>query len=374
MNIEKYMRELETLVNIDCGSHNPEGLNRVADKLIEWYQAIGWHVKRHDLGTQTGPCLEISNKPDCEYYDYMFIGHMDTVFPDGTVSKRPFRKDGDIVTGPGSEDMKNGDLAMLHVAENLSKDALNRLNICMCYNPDEEIDSIYSRGITEEIGSKSKVIFVMESAQEKGESHCIGRKGRLMYELKVTGKSGHAGYIYKIDAASAINALGHYIVEIEKLGSREKETTVNIGMISGGTAVNVVADVAALNVEMRFWNEEEQKRIETEMERLVNTEFVPGTKAEILSKAFSPAWSQTEKGLEFIKRVERIAAANDIPFRTHVRGGLSDANHLCTVCPVIMDGMGPFGEFAHSEREYTTVSSFEPCVRLLCSILEDEEE
>ncbi|MBQ9037174.1 MAG: M20 family metallopeptidase [Erysipelotrichaceae bacterium] len=371
MNVEEYLNQLRELVNIDCGSYNPEGINKVADKLTKWYEEIGWHVTRHDLGKQTGPCLEITNKPGADHYDYMFIGHMDTVFPDGTVAERPFKQDGNIVTGPGSEDMKNGDLAMLHVAKNLSKEALDKLSICMCYNPDEEISSVYSKDITEEIGIKSRVMFVMESAQLQGTSHCIGRKGRLVYHIKVKGKAGHAGYIYKIDAASAINALGHYIVEISELGSKEKETTVNIGLINGGTALNVVAAEAELKVEMRFWSEEEQHRIEEAIERLVNTTFVEGTEAEVTFKEFSPSWNQSEEGMKFVEEVARIAERNNIPFKTHVRGGLSDANHLSKVCSIILDGMGPFGEFAHSVKEYTTVDSAEPCVRLLVHILEE---
>ncbi|MBQ1826475.1 MAG: M20/M25/M40 family metallo-hydrolase, partial [Erysipelotrichaceae bacterium] len=82
--------------------------------------------------------------------------------------------------------------------------------------------------------------------------------------------------------------------------------------------------------------------------------------------------SQTPEGLRFIDQVAKIAERNGIPFETHVRGGLSDANHLSAHCGIIMDGMGPFGQYAHSEDEYTTLDSFEPCVKLLCAILEDK--
>ena len=367
---ELYLRELEELVNVDCGSHNVKGINVIADKLESWYRELGWFVRRHDLGDVTGPLLEISNKPYCDHYDYMLIGHMDTVFPDGTVEKRPFKRDGNIITGPGSEDMKNGDLAMLHVARNLSSEALERLNICMIYNPDEEISSVYSKAVIDEIGSRCNVVFVMESAQKQGISHCIGRKGRLQYHIKVTGRAAHAGYIYKVESANAVEALAHYVIEIQKLASREKDTTVNVGVIKGGTVTNVVPDEAELRVEMRFASKEEQERIESSIAELMNRVFVEGTHAEIVEKALQPSWSQSEQGYRFIERVAEIAERNGLPFETHVRGGLSDANHLSAYCPVIMDGMGPFGEFAHSEREYTTLDSFEPCVRLLLSILE----
>ena len=91
-DLEEYLKQMETLVNIDCGSHDPEGINKVADYLEQWYREIGWTVKRHDLGPETGNLLEISNRP-ADHYDAMFVGHMDTVFPAGTCAERPFRTD-----------------------------------------------------------------------------------------------------------------------------------------------------------------------------------------------------------------------------------------------------------------------------------------
>ena len=89
MNLELYLEQMKELVNIDSGSENVAGINRVADKLAGWYQEIGWNVERIpvDGGRQV---LLITNHVS-EHYDAMYIGHMDTVFPDGTAEKRPFR-------------------------------------------------------------------------------------------------------------------------------------------------------------------------------------------------------------------------------------------------------------------------------------------
>lgn len=100
VNREEYLEQLKTLVNIESGSYNPVGINRVADQLEAWYRQLGWHIQRHDLGPETGNLLEISNRP-AEHYDVMFVGHMDTVFPDGTVAKRPFSMDEHNAYGPG---------------------------------------------------------------------------------------------------------------------------------------------------------------------------------------------------------------------------------------------------------------------------------
>ena len=102
------------------------------------------------------PVLLITNRPS-DHYDAMFIGHMDTVFPDGTAAKRPFRIEGENYYGPGVGDMKNGDTAMYHIAANLPREVADKLSIAMVYNPDEEIGSVYSRETTDAIGRKPTI-------------------------------------------------------------------------------------------------------------------------------------------------------------------------------------------------------------------------
>ena len=128
MDIKKYLQQLELLVNIDCGTHNYEGIKKVADYLIDWYKEIDWQIKIHDTKDENYKVYEIFNHDD-SHYDVMFIGHLDTVFPDGTVSKRPFKIIDDVCYGPGVNDMKNGVLAMLHIGENLDYSQVNYVNM-----------------------------------------------------------------------------------------------------------------------------------------------------------------------------------------------------------------------------------------------------
>lgn len=371
MDLKEYLDQLETLVNIDCGSHNPKGIKEVAEHLKRWYEEIDWHIRVHEIKDHA-PVLEISNHPDCEYYDAMFIGHMDTVFPDGTVSKRPYRKEGDFCYGPGVEDMKNGDLAMLHIAKNIKEETNNKLNICMCYNPDEEIGSRHSKDILKEIGKKSKRIFVMESSQDEGKGHVFNRKGKVNYVLSFHGIAGHAGFMFENENASAIEELGRYVVELSKLKDREKETSVNVGVIKGGSTVNTVADYAYLELEARFLSKEERDRIVNTIEKMVNGKpYIDNVKVKIDEFIESSLWRQTPEGLEYIENVKKIANDMGLEFYEKKRGGLSDANHLSEVCPIIMDGMGPCGMYAHSEKECMDVRSVEPCIELFERVLDD---
>lgn len=373
MDFELYKRQLETLVNIDSGSANAEGVNRVADKLAGWYTELGWQVQEIMVGEGTRKVLLITNHP-AEHYDVMFIGHMDTVFPDGTAAKRPFHIEGDNCYGPGVGDMKNGDVAMYHVAANLSPEVSKKLNIAMVYNPDEEIGSVYSHEVTDCIAARSSVVVVMESAGQLGTRHCFARKGSLGYTLEFHGQAAHAGFMFEVENASAVLEMGHAIVELMNLASREKNTTVNVGVAQGGTAANVVADYARITVNARFFLDEERERIKNAVHQLVEGEpYVKGVKTVIVSESEGRPLVESEKTKAFVERLKELAAELDIPFLEKPRGGLSDANHLayCGSDPIVLDGMGPHGANDHSEKEYSYLKSAVPCVQLLLRMLED---
>ena len=373
MDFELYKRQLETLVNIDSGSANAEGVNRVADKLAGWYTELGWQVQEIMVGEGSRKVLLITNHP-AEHYDVMFIGHMDTVFPDGTAAKRPFHIEGDNCYGPGVGDMKNGDVAMYHVAANLSPEVSEKLNIAMVYNPDEEIGSVYSREVTDRIAAQSSIVVVMESAGQLGTRHCFVRKGSLGYTLEFHGQAAHAGFMFEVENASAVLEMGHAIVELMNLASREKNTTVNVGVAQGGTAANVVADYAKITVNARFFLDEERDRIKNAVHQLVEGEpYVKGVKTVIVSESEGRPLVESEKTKAFVGRLKELAAELDIPFLEKPRGGLSDANHLayCGSDPIVLDGMGPHGANDHSEKEYSYLKSAVPCVQLLLRMLED---
>lgn len=372
MDLDLYLKQLEELVNIDSGSRNAAGINLVADRLEAWYRELGWNVESIGLGEETGRMLLITNRP-ADHYDVMFVGHMDTVFPDGTAKERPFRMDDENVYGPGVGDMKNGDVAMYHVAANLPQEVLNRLNIAMVYNPDEEIGSIYSRDAMDAIGSRADYIFVMESAGRNGTRHCFARKGSLGYELEFYGKAAHSGFMFEVENASAVLEMGHYIVALMGLASREEDTTVNVGIAQGGTARNVVADFAKISVEMRFKKDSERVRLKETVTAMVKgTPFVEGVRTEIVKEKETMPFVKTEAAGRFVEHMKALAEELGIPFEEKDRGGLSDANHLSRCGnAVVLDGMGPHGALDHSEKEYGYVGSVEPCIRLLVRVLED---
>ena len=197
----------------------------------------------------------------------------------------------------------------------------------------------------------------MEGAGPGGE-HCFARKGAMRYVLRFHGQAAHAGFMFEEKNASAVLEMGHYIVKLMGLASREEDTTVNVGVAKGGIATNVVADSAEIWVEMRFKKESERERLAGEVDKLLHGEpFVPGVRVEVAHYDDSPAWTKTPEALAHIAHMESLAESLGIPFTQKDRGGLSDANHLSTTGAICSDGMGPHGALDHSEKEYSIMTT-----------------
>ena len=149
VNVEQFLQELEILVNMDSGQGNPEGITAVGKWLADRLVAKGWIADYVDVGAETGRCTVVKNR-EADHYDVMLVGHVDTVFPTGETAKRPFCRDETRAYGLGVIDMKQGDLAIVHVLEQLPAEVNEKLNILVIFNPDEEIGSKYSRKLIDD--------------------------------------------------------------------------------------------------------------------------------------------------------------------------------------------------------------------------------
>lgn len=363
---EEYFSQLEELVNLDSGSTDREGVNRIASYFAPKFEALGFEVQRI-RGEETGDCL-VMNRGGREHYDVLFLGHMDTVFPRGTAEERPFRMDGEKAYGPGVADMKNGLLAIYHIGPALPREAADKLSLCVVMNPDEEISSSFSTPILIEQASKADHAFVMESALLTGEA-CMERKGMVQYTLEFQGIAAHAGYVYETRNASAILEMAHWIPALSALGDREKRTSANVGMVSGGTAVNVVPDRAVLEVEFRMWEESERRRIEAAVEEMLAHPFVEGVSVRIRAKHGKLPMSPSVGTLDFVEHWRGKAGKMGLFFDVKQRGGLSDANSIAAYVPVCLDGMGPRGGMDHGVDEHMLVSGARDCFVLLSAML-----
>lgn len=375
VDVERFLQELEILVNMDSGQGNPDGITAVGKWLADRLVAKGWIAEHVDVGTATGNCTVVKNR-EADHYDVMLVGHVDTVFPAGETAKRPFRRDETRAYGLGVIDMKQGDLAIVHVLEQLPAEVNEKLNIAVIFNPDEEIGSRYSKKLIDEYARITDYAYIFEAASTDG-SHTIQRKGMCSATVVFHGQAGHAGYLFNGGMISAINELIYWGSQINTLLSKERETSVNIGVIEGGVKTNVVPDYAKMMFEARYDYPEELDKVKAMLEQLKEHAAQAGVGVEVSFRS-SAAMMPTEKTHAYIKRITAMAAANGIDFYTKKRGGLSDANHISACGPICVDGLGPTGDCDHSDKEYLEISTIEPNLKLvylmLCDLADMKDE
>ncbi|BDH45075.1 peptidase M20 [Salmonella enterica subsp. enterica serovar Choleraesuis] len=368
MDIKHYLSELATLVNVDCGTGTPEGVRAVAETLNAMWRDEGWHTEFQDFGPQVGPGLLATNSPQAEQFDVLLVGHMDTVFPVGTVAERPMSMDDSRVYGPGVSDMKSGLLSILWAIRSLPASHKERLKIAVAMNPDEETGSLHSHHWIEELALRSRAVLVCEAARADG-SLVSARKGMAGYRLTFHGVAAHAGNEPE-KGRSAITALAHAVLAINALAEPKLGTTLNVGVISGGSVANVVADRAEALIDVRFTSNDAFEAVQQRLNALCEQGFLEGVTCQLTRINHKPAMAVTPASEVLMKLVEQAGTDEGIGITWKAVGGGSDANHTAALGVPTLDGFGPAGAGFHSASEYLETSSIEPRIRLLRRVLE----
>ncbi len=361
-SLDQYLQDLELIVNIDSGSKNSKGINQVADFFVERYQRLGYLTEK----TTNANLMAVNG--DYDNYDVLLIGHMDTVFPEGTAVERPFRISGNRAYGPGVADMKSGLLLMYYSLKAMQEEGLDQdLAICVVLNSDEEIGSKKSTPLIKELAQKSKVALVLEGARNVA-SLVLERKGIAGYHLNFTGIAAHAG-VEPEKGASAVVELAHWVSELNELNDLAAGTTVNVGVIEGGTAANVIAEQARATVDLRFKTEAVREKVETVMEDLKNNPRVKGVNVEVIRHGIRPAMNPSAATMRLVERIQEIGQRLKLDLNWIASGGGSDANTTAGLGIPTIDGLGPVGANPHSKNEYLELDSVKLRSTLLTEII-----
>ena len=367
-----YLADLERLVNTDCGSYTPEGVDRIGEFVASFMTAQGASVERRPdpdgrlgatvIGTwRGGP--EAVGGPRA-----LLIGHMDTVFDPGTAAARPFAiRDGNA-TGPGVTDMKSGLLAGLYALKALlAAGPLPFERLTYVANPDEEIGSPSSTPHIREIAAETDVCLVLECARANGDI-VSSRKGILDARVTVNGRAAHAG-VEPEKGRSAILAAADLVTRLHALNGRWEGVTVNVGVIDGGTRPNVVAERASLEVDVRAVRRSDLAAAEAEIQTMLGTLVVPDTTAEMTPMARWWPMEKLERSGRLVEHAQAIARRLGFEVRDAATGGASDANTTAGMGVPSIDGLGPIGGMDHSPAEYLEVASIVPRTTLLAGLL-----
>ncbi len=365
-----YLADLRRLVDIDCGSYTPDGVNEVARWVASFLSELG-----ADIDIRPDPEGRFGNTVVATFHGrpggprVLLIGHMDTVFDPGTVADRPFRIDGGIAYGPGVTDMKSGLLAGLYALKAIIGEVggLPFGRVTFIANPDEEIGSPSSAVHIRELAADVDACLVLECARANGDI-VSARKGILDTRLTIHGRAAHAG-VEPEKGRNAILEAARLIRDLHDLNGRWPGVTVNVGKISGGTRPNVVAERCDLEVDVRSATAEGLDAVEAAVREVAAATEVPDTTVETNVMV---SWRPMEKLARSGRLVEHAqTVARHLGFEVHdtATGGASDANTTSGMGVPSLDGLGPIGGNDHSPAEYLEIDSVVPRTTMLAGLL-----
>lgn len=358
---------LKKLVNIDSGSSYKAGVDQVAQELIPLFEQLGFHVTTIPEET-VGDHLRIMHQNQRQA-SILIVAHMDTVFEPGTAKERPFTIKGTRAYGPGVIDMKASLVSVIYALRYLKEngsDAYQHVELVL--NSDEEIGSSTSRQLIEEAAKGKAYALVMEPARRDG-SVVTERRGNGRFTIEVHGKAAHSG-IEPEKGRSAIEELAHKIVKLHELNDHEHGISVNVGIIEGGNAVNTVSATAIGHIDVRVATEEQAEEMEHKIETMCASSDVSGTEIELTGDISRPPMVKNEKIARLFQVVKKVGAELGIELKDTKTGGGSDASFTAAMGIPTIDGLGPVGGNAHSEKEYLDIPSLTERTLLLAKVIE----
>jgi glutamate carboxypeptidase len=364
---EEMLQVLATYVNHESPSRDKERLDGLAQQLATRYNAAGaatttlenpaggYHVRAVFASTHAS-----TERPA------LVLCHFDTVWPAGTLAARPFRMQDGRAYGPGIFDMK-ASLVLVEYAVRALKTLGVRLprRIVALLTSDEEIGSPASRAIIEDEARRCAYALVMESPLAGG---CLktARKGVGQFTVEIEGRAAHAG-IEPEKGLSAVHELAHQILHIQALGNAAAGTTVNVGVVQGGTVSNVVPAHASALVDVRVATRDEARRIEASMRTLKNV--IPGVSVQVQGGFNRPPMERTPEIAALFEKAREVGNRIGLDLTEGATGGASDGNLTAALGVPTLDGLGAVGAGAHAESEYIEIDSLADRAALLAGLL-----
>ena len=363
---------LGRLVRIESPSDDRAGLDRFAAELEVLFGEFG-PIEALDPGdAQRGRHLRLTlngtGASDGQAHA-VALCHYDTVWSTGTLAQIPFSVDGDgVARGPGCFDMKGGMVVLLYALQALRSRGLSpKRRLRVLFTSDEEIGSPTSRPIIEQTARGAAVAYVLESPLPGGTLK-TARKGTGDYFVRIRGRAAHAG-VEPQKGISATHELAHQILALHALNDYASGTTVNVGVVHGGTRPNVVAAEAEAHVDVRVQTLAEAERIDAAIRGLGAT--LAGAVLTIDGGLNRPPMERSPAMATLFEQARRIAAGMGVELREGSTGGGSDGNFTAALGVPTLDGLGPEGEGAHAAHEHVDTESFPRRAALVAGLLID---
>ena len=358
---------------VECES--PSGDKAAVDRCMEIAAAVcresrgrvKWHRQK-----KFGNLLEARfDFPGAAGRPLLLLGHLDTVWPIGTLRKMPFRAEGGSarggrIWGPGTLDMKAGVAMALTALAILREHGTATRPVTLLLNSEEEIGSPVSRPVTEAVAKECEAVFVLEPGQGIGGAYKTARKGTGDYKVRVSGVAAHAGVDFT-NGQSAILELARQIERISGFTDLDRGVTVNPGVVGGGTQANVVAAEAWTHVDFRFERAADAKKIERKFASLrpINKKC----RLEVSGGVNRPPMERTKGTAALFAQAATLARGLGFELTEAATGGGSDGNFTSAMGVPTLDGMGAVGEGAHATNESLLIEHLAPRTALLAAMM-----
>jgi glutamate carboxypeptidase len=352
---EEYLHRLTTLVNIDSGSGQIDGITQIMSYLEQWLSELGCTVTliANDL---FGPNL-VARRAGKGNARILLVGHVDTVYGPDATRTRPFSTQDGIAYGPGVIDMKCGVVMCLYALRALIENGFDDYGeLCIVFNNDEEVGSPGSAPLLRDLAPQVDVGLVLESSRNP-EIVTHARKGADKYVLEVRGVSAHSG-AEPHKGRSAVVELAHKILAIQHLHTLFPGVTFNVTRLSSTEPLNIVPDVARCHISVRAHTDESLNRAAAAMEQIVAGKTVPDTTSTLTRARGRRPYRATPEVMELVHMAQIEGSAFGWQIISEGKGGVSDANLLMAAGVPALDSLGPVGGGMHNlSLEYLKLAS-----------------
>lgn len=358
-------------ISIESPSHDGKAVNVMVDKVEGQFRDLGLKLERIPGRDGFGDILE-ARTPWGEGRGILVLAHLDTVHPIGSIEKElKVRQEGDSVFGPGIYDMKAGGYIAYYALRHLIRQGKRpKLPVTFLFIPEEEVGSPTSRARIEEAAKGHKYALVMEPGRD-GDRVVTSRKGVGRFVITVKGRASHAGVRHE-DGRSAILEMARQVLRIESWTDYARGITVNVGLIDGGTGVNVVSAECTAEIDLRV---PDPRSAEEMTHRFLGIEPI-GADVEVrVEGGMNRPPYQKDAGItDLFTKAQAIyreigKELLDVP----LTGGGSDGNFTAALGIPTLDGLGADGKGAHAAYEQIYFSSLQPRTYLCARLLETLE-
>lgn len=355
----------QRLVRAESPSDEKPAVDACGEIAVAHAKALGGRVKLHRQ-REFGDVIEARFGPRAKSPAdrVLVLGHLDTVWPLGTLKAMPCRVSDGRLWGPGTLDMKAGVAIALTAIEMLGEAGLVNREIVLLLNSEEEVGSPLSRPITEQVAAECAAVYVLEPAQ--GLAYKTARKGTGNWRIEVKGVAAHAGVDFE-KGASAIRELARVVESVSNWTDLKRGLTVSVGMAGGGSKTNAIPAEAWAEVDVRIARKGDGARIEKKFAGLKAAD--KRCSMTVTGGINRPPMERTRGTVQLYEKARTLAAELGFMLEEAATGGASDGNFTSALGIATLDGMGAVGEGAHARHESIMIEHLAPRTALLAAML-----